>query len=129
MFFRHKCPSPNAADAETVALLAPAQGRRPGRSRDRGRCQFGAARTPGRDARLGTIGDVPRLNRSDAEKAALLSQMQGRRPGRSRAGPVVGAARMPGRDALVGTMSDGTVAPTRSSALARRPGGRLDAAQ
>jgi hypothetical protein len=39
----------NRPDAETAALLALMQGQRPSRSR-------GAARTPGRDARLGTIG-------------------------------------------------------------------------
>ena len=47
----------NRSAAETAALLALMQGRRPGRSRGGSGCRRGAARTPGRDAWLGTIGD------------------------------------------------------------------------
>src|SRR5450755_4487382 len=48
-------PRPNGHDAETAALLALVRGRRPGRSRDGSGCRVGAARTPGRDAVLGTM--------------------------------------------------------------------------
>jgi len=43
--------------AETAALPALVRGRRPGRSRGGGGCPVGAARMPGRDARLGMMSD------------------------------------------------------------------------
>jgi hypothetical protein len=50
-------PRLNPAGAEAATHLALMRGRRPGRSQDGSGCGFGAARTPGREARLGTIGD------------------------------------------------------------------------
>src|SRR4051794_27617910 len=52
-------PRSDRCAAETAALLAPAQGRRPGRARGGSSCGLrdGAARMRERDARFGTIGD------------------------------------------------------------------------
>jgi hypothetical protein len=85
-----------AGAAQDGAETAPLRGRRSGSSRGGCGCRVGAARTPGRDARIGTIaaaadqlrvpaaaagraGAVPRSNAAAAETSALLARVPRRR--------------------------------------------------
>jgi hypothetical protein len=67
-------PHSNRSAAETAALLVLVQGPAAGpvAGRERKRLPVGAARTPGRDARLGTIGDGDRARRPRCSPMAVF---------------------------------------------------------